>query len=652
MLKKIKDLQSNAVDKLIKKVSSQNEVTFKAPTGSGKTFMMADFMDRLLIKSDTIFIVSTLSKAGLGKQNYEKFVEYSKTFKNINPYIINSEISEEEKLYIPDDFNVYVLPRDLYKDKSRIKNNNALINFLITQRLSGKEIYLIRDESHVATNNLDSLNEYFKKIINFSATPKFEADVEISDQEAIDSKLVKKIADESNVKDEIYSVNQNDTIEDAIDKFIKIKEDYINKLKINPCLIIQISNKEKAEEEWIDIKRIIHNKNINLKWMYIVDDNAGRGSDTNDDVKKLPVSKWKDYVKNNESLIDIIIFKMVITEGWDIPRACMLYQIRDSKSKQLDEQVIGRVRRNPILLNFEKFDEESQKLALTAWIWGIYENNLRKFKKVTINKSKNFEVVTTKLTDMYKSVDFNFNDYLKNYKFKTNTSSVFELNKKWNEVSDVTAKNCWKYIKDFKDWLNISNIIDEIDKENNSYLANYETSLSINKKVFFPETSYFEMTNIVTEIDNWTWELNNKDDDEYHFDSQAEKEFAKLLKKLKTSNWGKNFYPNSSINFEYILYSKHNSYPDFILKDKFNIIHIFEVKSVNKAFNSNINEEEYDQKIVALKNMFTFASKVTEQVFYLPIKNDMNWIIYMFNQGVEQIFNEEKFVEYITNLIQ
>jgi type III restriction enzyme len=249
MLKKIKDLQSNAVDKLIKKVSSQNEVTFKAPTGSGKTFMMADFMDRLLIKSDTIFIVSTLSKAGLGKQNYEKFVEYSKTFKNINPYIINSEISEEEKLYIPDDFNVYVLPRDLYKDKSRIKNNNALINFLITQRLSGKEIYLIRDESHVATNNLDSLNEYFKKIINFSATPKFEADVEISDQEAIDSKLVKKIADESNVKDEIYSVNQNDTIEDAIDKFIKIKEDYINKLKINPCLIIQISNKEKAEEE-------------------------------------------------------------------------------------------------------------------------------------------------------------------------------------------------------------------------------------------------------------------------------------------------------------------------------------------------------------------------------------------------------------------
>lgn len=83
--------------------------------------------------------------------------------------------------------------------------------------------------------------------------------------------------------------------------------------------------------------------------------NNDKECDTNDTfkAKKLPVSKWKDYAKENSSTIDIIIFKMVITEGWDIPRACMLYQMRDSKSKQLDEQVMGRVRRNPRLLDFE-----------------------------------------------------------------------------------------------------------------------------------------------------------------------------------------------------------------------------------------------------------------------------------------------------------
>ena len=44
---------------------------------------------------------------------------------------------------------------------------------------------------------------------------------------------------------------------------------------------------------------------------------------------------------------------MVISEGWDIPRACMLYQIRDSKSKQLDEQVMGRK---------DKFGEMGQQI--------------------------------------------------------------------------------------------------------------------------------------------------------------------------------------------------------------------------------------------------------------------------------------------------
>ena len=49
-------------------------------------------------------------------------------------------------------------------------------------------------------------------------------------------------------------------------------------------------------------------------------------------------------------------------KGWDIPRACMLFQIRDSKSKQLDEQVLGRVRRNPLLLDFENIDVDSKVL--------------------------------------------------------------------------------------------------------------------------------------------------------------------------------------------------------------------------------------------------------------------------------------------------
>ena len=51
------------------------------------------------------------------------------------------------------------------------------------------------------------------------------------------------------------------------------------------------------------------------------------------------------------------------------PRACMLYQVRDTQSKQLDEQVMGKELGVTRLLDFEDLSTEAQKLATTAWVW-------------------------------------------------------------------------------------------------------------------------------------------------------------------------------------------------------------------------------------------------------------------------------------------
>ena len=195
MLEEIKELQQNAVTKLVKETLVKKEVTFKAPTGSGKTYMMADFMDRILDNSSInisslpllqnekgiIFLVSSLSKGKLAKQNFDKFIEYKEKgfFKNINPYLISSAISGEEKLYIPTDYNVYVLPRDLYKTNARLMQGvmeSFLQNIVSSERIGGqgKSIILIKDECHIATNNLDNLSKYFDKVINMSATPKLK----------------------------------------------------------------------------------------------------------------------------------------------------------------------------------------------------------------------------------------------------------------------------------------------------------------------------------------------------------------------------------------------------------------------------------------------------------------------------------------------
>lgn len=159
MLAEVKDLQNDAVAKLISaiKANRKDSYTFRAPTGSGKTFMMADFMNRMLeINADIVFLVSSLSKSDLAGQNYEKFCEYrdKNYFSNLNPYLMTSDIAGEERLYIPSDFNVYLLPRDLYKKDSRLMQG-PLANFLGEMRYNkSKAIIWIKDECHIATSCL------------------------------------------------------------------------------------------------------------------------------------------------------------------------------------------------------------------------------------------------------------------------------------------------------------------------------------------------------------------------------------------------------------------------------------------------------------------------------------------------------------------
>ena len=117
---------------------------------------------------------------------------------------------------------------------------------------------------------------------------------------------------------------------------------------------------------------------------------------------------------------------MVISEGWDIPRACMLYQVRDTQSKQLDEQVMGRVRRNPRLLDFEKLDEEARDLAMKAWIWGIKPDSP---KETYLTLLKKFKIDNKKFIEQNKNLNNTKETYLKLLdKFKIDNEKFIEQN--------------------------------------------------------------------------------------------------------------------------------------------------------------------------------------------------------------------------------
>ena len=708
------DLQQNAVADLVELTIKQDEITFKAPTGTGKTYMMADMMDRILSSDkNVIFLVSTLSKGDLATQNYEKFVEYSAkgNFPELKPYLISSQIAGEERLFVPTDYNVYLLPRDLYKKGGRLMQG-AMEGFLRTTTgtaLVGglsKKVYLIKDECHIATNNLDNLSEkFFAKTYNFSATPKLSRgqhpDVEIKNEDAVNAKLIKDI--ELN-KNEAGEEDNDVPVSYAINKFEEVKEKYRDLLGVNPCLIIQISNKDKADEEIAEIKRELDKaEHTDLKWMLIV--NKEKECDTNDTfkAKKLPVSKWKEYAKENSSTIDIIIFKMVITEGWDIPRACMLYQARRSRSKQLDEQVMGRVRRNPRLLDFETLGEEEQKLAMTAWVWGIVPEDLRKSFGVKLwQESKiitdNIRIKTTRLKTLTKKADFDLVKFLASQPAKLAPSSIFVLWRNFVKAEKSVWEMGWEYTNNYAKWREFAENIEKLVSESSQYVNDYEKSMEVVKdengrdaEMSFASTSHYTDNGNYVNIADWVWKRNDGKD-KFSFDSEAEREWTSILKDLvddvavgdgrvgkrvmvgkknpkagsvnlfgekepefldtkKVYLWGKNYVANSLIKFEYYLGALHSSYPDFVMKDSFDRIHIFEVKSVNisSSMPGGFDSKPYKDKLEELKKAYKQASRITAQIFYLPILRDEGWRIFQYWAGGEKTLTKDEFLNFCKN---
>lgn len=667
MLQSCKDLQQQAVAELFAKAHGQKtELTFRAPTGSGKTRMMADFMNHVLgEQTDVVFLVSTLSKSELARQNYETFKSCadSGTFPQLNPYLINTDTSDEEALFIPIDYNVYVLPRDLYKKGGKLMQG-AMLNFLkamteqFFERGKKKRIWLIKDECHQATNNLDDLKELkvFERTFNFSATPNLKrgqvADVEITDEDAVRAGLIKRV-----------ELNDDDTVpvEAAIDQLLKIRNDYNNLLGTNPCLIIQISNKDKAQAEWEQKIKPAIDKHQGLKWMYIVD--KGKDCDTNDDVKRrLPPKRWKDYAKEQNSTIDIIVFKMVISEGWDIPRACMLYQMRDSRSKQLDEQVVGRVRRNPRLLDFETLSEEAQRLAMTAWVWGVKPKEKAKRRRVELRDSEitsQIKVTTTRLAHLSEKKDFDVAQLIESKPKDVVDESIFALWNKLTQCPNEVQDLCFDYAgDDAQRWWRFAERCAEVCRAYDDYLCNYDESIEVDEKVSFPVASSYMETDQSKIIETWVWHRKDGGTNKFTFDSEAEKLWADVLEKCEADMskavalnadeapclWGKNFPAASQIKYQYYLHGIHNSFPDFVMKDKWGRIHIFEVKSVNKSTNNPVDEQEYKKKVAVLKDFYKHCSaKLAGHIFYLPILKENGWQIFRYKDGEVDKLTESDF---------
>lgn len=359
---------------------------------------------------------------------------------------------------------------------------------------------------------------------------------------------------------------------------------------------------------------------------------------------------------------------MVISEGWDIPRACMLYQVRDSKSKQLDEQVLGRVRRNPRLLDFETLNDEQKRLATTAWVWGIRPDTMMARCQVSLfgggfDIQDHFKVKSTRLENLTQKADFDIEGFIDGQLDKLEYTSIFELHKKLSRVPNDLQTLCYDYSREnIQRWYKFVENIDKIKAKYDNYICDYDKSVVVDKEVTFPVTSSFTETSHEEQGLNWVW--SRKDGkDKFAFDSYAEKEWAAKLRQLASKRnyiselempgmdeedelflWGKNYPLNSEIKYEYYANGIHASYPDFVMKDKLGRIHIFEVKSVNVAVGTAVSKEEYEKKVKELHDLYIACSKkLPDYRFYLPIMKDDDWRIRRYYSGIFREISYEEF---------
>lgn len=665
-------LQQIAIETVLNKLASKDEIVFKAPTGSGKTVMIAEIMDKWIEKHpDNIFIVTTLAKSELGIQNHKTFISFTDKLKHIKPYIIDpADATTDSGIVIPNEYNVYSLTDALFKKTSKI-SRGPLYQFLTYLKNQGKKIIWVKDECHKAFNNFDELyssGKYpFIKKINISATPsptKFPIiDCKISEEDAERACLIKKLVGKKNFNrcqgfGNSFEVDKYAELKDALAKFTDLRTKYMNAFGIRPCLIIQIPDSKKGEEELGHLIPFLSKKdkdgNYFFNWIYICDDVKQYQTNTNlgneDKLKRTTWREtWKEQAKKNNSNIDIIIFKMVITEGWDIKRANMLFQIRDTKSETLTEQVVGRIRRNPILLSWDKHTEAEHKLALEAYVWGDLKDVDREFKSVERTDPNNLLKIQTtilkNLKQIYSEEGINLQEFLNDWRFPDDKKSIFQLYSDWDKLDDETKLLLKNNINTNDDWFKFSYNIDKIVTENKRLYKNYNKSIKLGPVTTLPDTSYFEVFKnsnvgpavIKTEEDSFGWKIiSEQKDEKYYFDSEAEFNFVEELKYFSKKIWARNFYPNSKIGFEYINISKHTTFPDFILKDKKDRFHIFEVKSFNESKTISINRDDYKQKVISLKDFFLHLSKKLQNyLFYIPIKYEDVWDIYRYANGKE-----------------
>jgi len=365
----LKKYQEEAVDgliqhtyKLLKKAGSRQPLVFKAPTGAGKTIMMAAFLNKLceempekldLEKRKACFVWIAPNKLYI--QSYNALKGYFSEMRSIHPVffedITDGCIKPNEVLFV----NWESINKEKNLMVRENEQNKTLYTYVNQARLDGTEIIVIIDEEHMFANpkTAKRANEVLQKIypkieIRVSATPISNSDYKtiVERQDVVHEEMIKESIVLNPALDE-FEQESGKTLEQFLTKVALKKRDEIIEayqkldIKINPLLLIQLPNDTK-EDNTPDDEKYIDNV---IKALEV---------DHNITVKNNRLAVWLSGKKDNligiekpDNMVDVLLFKQAIALGWDCPRAAILLIFRELQSTVFTIQTVGRILRMP-----------------------------------------------------------------------------------------------------------------------------------------------------------------------------------------------------------------------------------------------------------------------------------------------------------------
>lgn len=393
--------QQKAIDELVETFKTlwqtnkyQLPITFKSPTGSGKTFMVTHFVDALNRQpdwdEDVAYVWITFSD-DLAMQSRNKFYDYF--FPNLSNQLLTIS-----------NFNQGVLKRKdiLFLNWQKLVSKRAADRVLrrseneelrkeqgfyfedVVERThaEGRQIVMIIDESHknVTEAAIRDVNTPLNPriILKVSATPEEEPTasqlkhheagfVEVERKDVVEAGLIKEeILSQTEEDLNRYEQQDNDTLllDLAIEKRnVLVAEWKSIGEKINPLVLIQLPNDDKKTKDTeVKTKEEIVTEYLTTK----------RG------VKKEHIAYWFDGRRENmdgitekDSKVDFMLFKYAAGTGWDCPRAHILVMYREIKSNTFHTQTLGRILRMPI---FGK-DLSCHPMLRTGYLYTNYQRN-------------------------------------------------------------------------------------------------------------------------------------------------------------------------------------------------------------------------------------------------------------------------------------